>query len=319
MSAPRISVIVPIYNNAAYLEECLESLAAQDMADFEALLMDDGSGDESLDIARCWQGRDPRFQAHTLPHGGVSAARNAGIARATGEFFFFLDADDLLPPDALSALLAASEGADIVCAWHVEFDPDGAERLYAPDIPPEPPARVARRVLEGDSVYNITCNKLYRRDFWREKGLGYDPALRVGEDALVNLRAFLGNPRARLAPRVTYRYRIHPDSAMRQRQGEYDRHLPFFRAARRALRETGTLRVYQGDLAAAMALRYYKQHGLRALWWRFGGEASRELLPAAGGPIGALLRRGWYPTYYVCSFPLRRVRWFLRQGRRPER
>lgn len=307
-----ISVIIPVYNSAAYLEACLESLAAQEMGDFEALLLDDGSTDGSADILRRWQ-QDRRFQAFSLTHGGVSAARNAGIQRATGDYLFFLDADDLLPEDALSSLWAAAAGADLVCAWHTEFDPDGAERLYRPECPPMPGRRVMRRIIEGDSVYNITCNKLFRRDFWLEKGLRYDAGLRIGEDALVSLRAFAGMRKAVLVPKATYRYRVHPASAMRAEQGEYDRHLPYFRALRQALAQMDVLEAFQGDLAAAMALRYYKQHGLKELWMHFNGEIQKELLPACPGFTGSLLGWGWYPAWYAVTFPLRRVRWLWRR------
>lgn len=310
---PSVSVIIPVYNNAAYLEDCLRSLAVQGMADFEALLMDDGSSDESPDILRRWQAEDGRFSAHFLPHGGVSAARNAGIAQAQGDYLFMLDADDLLPENSLSSLLAAAGDADIVCAWHEEFDPDGTRRLYRPDCPPMPTRRAARRIIEGDSVYNITCNKLFRRKFWQAQGLSYDKELRIGEDALVSLRAFLAVQCAVLVPEITYCYRIHPTSAMRAGEGEYDRHLPFFRAVRRWLVDAGQLPAFQGDLAAAVALRYYKQYGLQALYKRFGAEVERELLPASAGFSGWLLRQGWYPAWYVCTFPLRRVRWLLRR------
>ena len=129
----------------------------------------------------------------------------------------------------------------------------------------------------------------------------------------MSLRAFAGMERAVLVPRVTYRYRIHPASVMRGTQGEYDRHLPYFRELRRTLNEMGRLSAFQGDLAAAMALRYYKQYGLKELWMHFNGEIQRELLPACPGFTGALLRRGWYSAYYVCTFPLRRARWLWRR------
>src|SRR5690349_8686628 len=96
---PRLSVVVPVYNVERYLDECLASLAAQQVADFEAILIDDGSTDGSAAIAQAYADRDPRFRLISQPNAGLGAARNAGIALAQGEFLAFLDSDDKVPAD----------------------------------------------------------------------------------------------------------------------------------------------------------------------------------------------------------------------------
>ena len=116
-SAPdaSVSVIVPVYNAAAFLRDALDSLQNQSHNDFEAILIDDGSTDDSLSICRAYAESDNRFKIISQANRGVSAARNAGVDAAKGSWIAFLDADDIMRPDALATLLdaAASTGADI--------------------------------------------------------------------------------------------------------------------------------------------------------------------------------------------------------------
>ena len=113
---PTISVIVPVYNVAPYLERCLASLAAQTYADLEILLIDDASTDDGGRICDVWAAEAKRFQAVHLPvNQGLSAARNEGIRRAAGAFAAFVDSDDYVEPDLLEKLYVCllETGADM--------------------------------------------------------------------------------------------------------------------------------------------------------------------------------------------------------------
>lgn len=94
MESPLISIIVPIYNVSEYLKKCLLSIAGQTYKNFEAILIDDGSDDGSFDIARSFAESDSRFLLIHQENGGVSKARNVGIAKASGEYLMFIDGDD---------------------------------------------------------------------------------------------------------------------------------------------------------------------------------------------------------------------------------
>src|SRR5215218_493209 len=113
---PAVSVVMPLYNVEAYLADCLDSMLGQDFADFEVLLVDDGSPDGSRAIAQRYVRRDPRVRLLTRPNGGLGAARNTGVRAARGEFLTFVDSDDLLPADALARLVETGRrtGSDIV-------------------------------------------------------------------------------------------------------------------------------------------------------------------------------------------------------------
>src|SRR5690349_16944771 len=93
-----LSVVVPVYNVAPYLDECLTSIAAQYYRNLEVIMVDDGSTDESGAIAAAYAERDSRFKLVTKANAGLGAARNTGTENATGDYLMFVDSDDVLPP-----------------------------------------------------------------------------------------------------------------------------------------------------------------------------------------------------------------------------
>jgi glycosyltransferase involved in cell wall biosynthesis len=109
VKTPKISVIVPIYNSELYLTDTLQSIQNQLFADFECICINDGSTDKSEKIIDQFTGKDKRFVKINQPNAGVSAARNAGITRAKGEFLYFVDHDDLILADTLLNLINAAE------------------------------------------------------------------------------------------------------------------------------------------------------------------------------------------------------------------
>ena len=112
-----ISVIIPVYNAAPYLRACLDSVLAQSYTDLEILLINDGSTDESPAICRQYAQKDARIRLIDQENGGVSRARNVGLANAAGDYITFVDSDDRISPDYLERLYAAActHHADIAC------------------------------------------------------------------------------------------------------------------------------------------------------------------------------------------------------------
>lgn len=101
---PKVSVIIPIYNDELYLTDSLQSVYNQTFSDFECICVNDGSDDSTENIIDRFIGKDTRFSKINKLNGGVSAARNTGLEAAKGEFIFFMDHDDLIAPDALQNL-----------------------------------------------------------------------------------------------------------------------------------------------------------------------------------------------------------------------
>ena len=139
LAAPRISVIIPIYNMGAYLNECLTSVLQQSLQSIELICVNDGSTDESADILKNFEQQDSRVRVISKENQGVSAARNDAIRAATGEFLYFLDPDDRLPDRNTLELLytkADTHGA-LICGGAIAyFKPDQPElkQKFAPEL-----------------------------------------------------------------------------------------------------------------------------------------------------------------------------------------
>ena len=112
----QISIIIPIYKVEKYLRECLESIKTQNFQDYEVLMINDGSPDNSEVICKEFAAGDARFKYIRQENQGVSAARNKGLSQARGKYVYFMDPDDTFSPDFLEALYNEAEagGADIV-------------------------------------------------------------------------------------------------------------------------------------------------------------------------------------------------------------
>lgn len=116
-----VSVIIPVYNREKYIEACLQSVFAQTYQNFEIIIVDDGSADNSYKICQEYAEKDPRVKVFAGEHGGVSAARNTALSKAQGEYAFFLDSDDVIHPLLFEVLVAAMKehsaqisGTDVV-------------------------------------------------------------------------------------------------------------------------------------------------------------------------------------------------------------
>lgn len=118
MENPIVSIIIPIYNSALFLRECLDSIKEQTIVDFEVLCVDDGSTDDSANICAEYERVDNRFHLIKKPNAGVSSARNRGLKDAKGKFVCFVDSDDIVAPNYLKNLLNVPQNNDSLAMCH---------------------------------------------------------------------------------------------------------------------------------------------------------------------------------------------------------
>ncbi len=176
MASPRISVVVPFFNVADLLGECLQSIAAQTYRDLEVIMVDDGSTDASTEIAAAQAAADPRFILHRVDNGGPGHARNRGIERASGEFLAFADGDDVVPPGAYEVLLHTVEqsGSDFACGNVNRIGPWGIRQsaLHARAIKRR---RIGTHITKRpELLYDISVfNKLFRKRFFDAHRLSF--------------------------------------------------------------------------------------------------------------------------------------------------
>lgn len=168
MNCDLISIIVPIYKVEPYLNKCVQSIVDQSYRNLEIILVDDGSPDYCPAICDVWAEKDSRIKVLHKENGGLSDARNAGLAIATGEYISFIDSDDYIALDFIAKLYAAimQTGADIAECATAYVDGDGnilRNRNAAPAAEMDKLEALRRLVLE-DGVYQTVWNKLYRRE-----------------------------------------------------------------------------------------------------------------------------------------------------------
>ena len=123
----KISIIIPVYNKIRYIATILQQVKDQSFADFECLIIDDGSSDGSGAVCDAFAAEDQRFKVFHIPNGGVSHARNVGLDAAQGEYITFIDADDGIKPDYLENLIRCAEesGVDLVISGYQKVDANG--------------------------------------------------------------------------------------------------------------------------------------------------------------------------------------------------
>lgn len=209
-----VSVIVPVYNNVRYLNECIESLLSQTCPNVEIVLVDDGSDAECAALCDSFAGRVKVFHK---PNGGISSARNYALERCTGDYICFVDSDDIVAPTFCETLLSLCK----------EFDaPMAACRLdtfffQKPDAPAETGIRVLvpqqdkwRNMIEGPyNAMGYACNKLFRKDII--EGLSFDETLVQSEDQVFVFQALSRCEGYAYTDALLYFYRNHPGSESR--------------------------------------------------------------------------------------------------------
>ena len=179
-----VSVIVPIYNVEKFLCECIDSVIAQTYEKWELILVDDESTDGSLRICQQYEKDDDRITCVRAAHLGACYARNMGLDAATGEFVFFLDADDYLAENILEVLVNKMKGNQVamVCAECQSVMENGKAYPYRRPAFPEETVS-CQRMLRDVLTYNTLCSiwgKLYRREFVGESR--FMRCLALGED-----------------------------------------------------------------------------------------------------------------------------------------
>ncbi|MGD7705828.1 glycosyltransferase family 2 protein [Microlunatus sp. Y2014] len=206
---PLLSVVVPFYNVADYLQPCLESLQRQTLTDLEVIMVDDESPDDSLAIAEAFAKEDPRFTVVRQHNQGPGPARNNGIAHATGTYLTFVDGDDLVPWLAYEVMTDTLRrtGSSMVAANARRFNRSGGVRQSWTHAAAFGRTRLATHITEFTALIRdrMVWNKVYRRDFWDAEGFTF-PAM-MYEDYMVALAAHLRSVTTDVLSMHTYYWR----------------------------------------------------------------------------------------------------------------
>lgn len=211
MSHPVVSVVVPAFKTAELIGETLDSIRAQSFADFEVLIVDDGSPDDMAAAVRPFLG-DARFRYLKFDNGGLATARNRGIEHATGRFVAFIDSDDRLLPTYLEEMVAAldaDDGLAFVCTDARMFGTPSREgRLYS-EFEPVAGEPTLEAVL--DRRFKVPVAAMVRKRDLDAVG-GFDASLRSAEDFDLWVRLLASGRRARCLHKPLWEYRRRDSS-----------------------------------------------------------------------------------------------------------
>ena len=219
---PKLSIIVPIYNVENYLLRCLRSIITQDYTDFELILVDDGSTDNCGSILDASILNDYRIFVIHQKNKGVSAARNAGLSIARGEFVGFVDPDDWIEPDMYEILMNAvkSENCDIAgCSWTDNY-PNNEERRYHSHLETQVMSReeFAKHLFDTPpTLAGSVCFKVFRREILL---MGFSERHSFCEDNLFLAQCIVGCKKGIYLNRPLYHVFFRSDSATRKQPGK---------------------------------------------------------------------------------------------------
>lgn len=212
---PLVSIVVPCYNREKYIETCIDSVLSQDYQNWECIIVNDGSKDNTLNLVTNFEARDNRIKVINQKNLGVSQARNKGIDLASGTFLFFLDSDDKLNNNAISTLVAAYENNDIITGiiTAMSFD-NGKIGDDSQVLHPKEGAitfensnfEVLTRAMES-GLTPVVQNRLYLKSFIDENNFRFKPGI-VHEDELWFFETMILAQNVKFINKQTYFYRI---------------------------------------------------------------------------------------------------------------
>lgn len=220
----KVSVIVPVYNAQKYLSECLDSIRAQVLKDFEVICINDGSTDSSLDILNSYAEKDQRFRIFTKENAGSAAARNVGLRYARGEYIYFVDNDDFIDSEALQACCEVADRYTLdvvytnpnwVCESPELIDP------YSRTKDPTPEQSIIQNGKElftslmlGSNYYAAPWKRFIRRSYLEEFGVNFLEEASPHEDNLFSFRVDIEAGKVLFLKRRFYTHRSHGASTM---------------------------------------------------------------------------------------------------------
>ena len=218
-----ISIVIPVYNSARYLRECIDSVLGQSYGNLDVILVDDGSTDESPEICREYAGKDARVRFFRLEPVGVGAARNYGMEQARGKYLMFADSDDVCEPGLAGRLLAETEAAAgeengspvslAVCGMRVT-DEDGKEtgsfreEGFAGRMPVREYMRNVLAKWQSHPLCGGVYCKLFETAAVKEHGIRFEEQETYAEDFLFNLAYLAHADEVTVLPDALYRYRM---------------------------------------------------------------------------------------------------------------
>lgn len=246
-----ISIVIPIYNAEKYLEECLNSIKNQTYKNFEVIMVNDGSKDDSETICMNFLRSDSRFRYLKKENAGVSSARNVGLDNVEGDYITFIDADDWVDENYLELLIATvkKNHSDIVISSYKQFNNIDVFYLRAYTIQEKYLLNFEKmnrddfltlfpKLMSTNVCFNNAVAKLFRKELVND--LRFDTSIKYGEDLDFYFRLYLNVDSISYVDEPTYVYRMHGDSTTSNFNQEHaEQELSIFKQMYEKIQEIG--------------------------------------------------------------------------------
>lgn len=211
-----VTIIIPVYNSSKYLEKCLTSLVNQSYKGIRIIVVNDGSTDNSLEIAKSFSNKFENIKVINKANGGVSSARNIGIKNTETDYLMFVDSDDYLDEYYVERLISDVYDEDLVIGYHTQFDSNGIVKKQLVNCRQgkynfRDLSREEINELYKKNILNAPWCKLYKLELISEF---FNEEMSLGEDLLFNLNYFQHVKKIRFVDEYGYFYRINQLSSL---------------------------------------------------------------------------------------------------------
>lgn len=275
-----VSIIVPIYNVEQYLDRCLRSIQMQSYRSIQVIMVDDGSTDQSGEIAKRYQDVDHRFRLVSKQNGGLSSARNLGLSCVDGAYVSFVDADDFLSPRYVEILVGYFDDTTDVCVGDYVIYDGTRQRAYKHTghieawscSTIEGKKQLMYQLMQPGSQIMPVWKNMYRKTFLQENELKFVSERAVyAEDKLFNVQAYAMARNVKIIPEIVYYHLIVPGSLSQgYRSNIYEMLIKLEDMVQMSLHETfdrdflSGLTINDGEIISNACLILCKCHYLQA-------------------------------------------------------
>lgn len=292
-----ISIIIPVYNAEKTIVRCLDSLLSQKYKDWEAILIDDGSSDSSGQICEEYQRHDSRFKIVHKHNGGVSSARNVGLAMVKGDYVAFCDSDDCVNANWLISLVNHIEGYDVVIGGANFVQADSTEKFLL-ETQESRPAQAADLMSARES-FGYLWNKLFKFSIIREKNIRFNEHFRFLEDEEFICHYWCFVKKVKFTKSIGYNYVVPNFEKKYSSIDNYQLYLDLLDHALQFIHydESCTMRKYTMGVFRSMMLSYEK-HEYREGWKRLKNVASLSAKYGKYNPYMRMINKWNYMLWH---------------------
>lgn len=232
----KISIVIPAYNASSTIKRCINSVLSQSYQDFELIIVNDGSTDNTYDICQEYAARDSRIILINKENGGVVSSRQCGLEKITGEYSIQIDSDDYIDSGMLETMIevAINDDADIVYTDYY-YQINGKESAVSQDFGTLDPTTLIKQNIEG-KFFGALWNKLIRHTLFIENNISFEKNVLFSEDSLVLIKLLQASKKISYIPKPFYHYINYPDSiSQRNTVKEIEQKITYINALEKAL------------------------------------------------------------------------------------